>query len=124
MLLTFNKMHIEPRQVYYIKCPVNTPVYDRDNRLIGYTDGYRTRPTATTNGSICLSSKPIKKCSRCKHDNAEYNFPDSSGEYCSACSEVGMVSHTMSDYNWIRGKGVYIVGIGLKLSDRYEVLSD
>tara|TARA_B100001093_G_scaffold479530_1_gene508585 strand:+ start:659 stop:1006 length:348 start_codon:yes stop_codon:yes gene_type:complete len=115
-------MHIEPVLVYYIDCPVNTPVYDRDNRLIGYTDGYRARPTATTNGSICLSSKPIKKCSECRDDDAEYNFPDSSSEYCYSCSREGMVNR--KDFNWIRGEGVYVVGMGIKLSNRYDVLTD
>ena len=112
-------MHNEPVLVYYIDCPVNTPVYDRDNRLIGYTDGYRARPTATSNGSICLSSELIKKCSRCKHDDAEYNFPDSKREYCYACSDVGMINR--KDFNWIRGEGVYVVGMGIKLTSDFNI---
>ena len=117
MLLTFNKMHIEPRQIYYIDCPINTPVYSRDNRLIGYTDGYKARPTGLSNGSICLSQEPIKQCTQCNDDDAEYNFPDSQSEYCYSCSEDGMINR--KDFNWISGEGIYIVGMGIKLTSDF-----
>ena len=84
-------MHNEPVQVYYIDCPVNTPVYSRENKLIGYTDGFKARPTATSNGSICLSTIPITENSI--HETIEVD----------------------KQLIWLQGRGVYIVGIGIKL---------
>ena len=119
LLVVLSKMHIDPKEVYYIDCPVNTPVYTIDNRLIGYTDGYKARPTNLSSGSICLSLEPMKECSRCKDDNAEYNFPDLKSEFCYSCSDVEMVN--TKQFIWITGTGVYVVGIGIKLSDDLEI---
>ena len=84
-------MHNEPVQVYYIDCPVNTPVYSRENKLIGYTDGFKARPTATSNGSICLSTIPITE------------------------NSIDKTIEVDKQLIWLQGRGVYIVGIGIKL---------
>ena len=84
-------MHNEPIQVYYIDCPVNTPVYGRENKLIGYTDGFKARPTATSNGSICLSTIPITE------------------------NSIDETIEIDKQLIWLQGRGVYIVGIGIKL---------
>ena len=78
-------MSSQPISVYYINCPINTPVYSIYNELLGYTNGYRARPTATSNGSVCLSLNPNMNDINCKNTV------------------------------WISNIGKFIVGFGIKL---------
>ena len=80
-------MSSQPIPVYYIDCPINTPVYSVDNELLGYTDGYRARPTLTSKGSICLSLNP------------------------------NMNNINRKNTVWISNTGKFIVGFGIKLCD-------